>query len=99
MLRALIKHQLVLLNRLYNLSKRWGMHDGSNPIDQVEIPKLDNQRTEFLTDEEGERLMNVLESWPCSDSVAFVKFALFSGIRRGELFKLTWDSVDFSSVA
>jgi integrase len=27
--------------------------------------------------------------------VAFVKFALLSGVRRGELFKLTWDAVDF----
>jgi integrase len=39
--------------------------------------------------------MEVLDNWPFDDSAAFVKFALFTGLRRGELFKLTWDAVDF----
>ena len=57
-------------------------------MDRVEVPKLDNQRTEFFTDEESDRLMKTLENWPCRESAAFVKFTLFTGMRRGELFKL-----------
>jgi len=93
--QATIKHQLVLLKRLYNLAKKWGVYEGANPMDRVEVPKLDNQKTEFLTNEELRRLLDILENWPRKDTVAFIKFALFTGLRRGELFKLTWDDADF----
>jgi integrase len=59
------------------------------------MPKVDNQVTEFLTDDELSRLMTVLDNWPFDDSAAFVKFALFTGMRRGELFKMQWRHIDF----
>ena len=92
---ATIKHQLVLLRRLFNVAIKWGMYEGGNPVSRVQIPKIDNEITEFLTQDELTRLMETLDAWPFEESVAFVKFAMFTGARRGELFKLTWDAVDF----
>ncbi|HAY23230.1 MAG TPA: site-specific integrase, partial [Desulfobacterales bacterium] len=80
---ATIKHQLVIIRRLYNLARKWNLYDGKNPIDSVSMPKVDNQQTEFLTDEELSRLLDTLETWPFKDTVAFIKFALFTGMRRG----------------
>lgn len=91
---ATIKHQLVLLRHLFTLAKKWRIFKGENPVDPDEIPKLDNEKTERLSDEQAARLMNVLDTWPCKETVTFIRFAMYTGTRRGELFKLAWDDID-----
>jgi len=91
---ATIRHQLILLSHLYSKADQWGLYSGPNPCKKVKKPKLDNQITEFLSDEELARLLTVLSAWHNKMSACFVRFAMFSGIRRGEMFKLTWDDVD-----
>jgi integrase/ribosomal protein L40E len=92
---ATIKHQIVLLRRLFNLAIKWRIYNGPNPVGSVELPKLDNMKTEYLSDDEIERLRNVLDSWPCQCTASLIKFALLTGLRRGEFFRLKWPDIDF----
>lgn len=92
---ATIKHQVVIIRRLYNLARKWGIYAGPNPVDSVQMPKLDNEKTEFLSNDELQRLIDTIESWPNKTTACLFKFAILTGFRQGEIRKLTWDAIDF----
>jgi integrase len=92
---ATIKHQIVIIRRLFNLARKWGLYDGKNPVASVAIPRLDNMVTEFLTEEQLSTLIDTLDNWPFRETAQIIKFAIYSGFRRGEIFRLTWDDIDF----
>jgi integrase len=56
--------------------------------------KLNNERVRYLTHEEEVRLMKELADYPLLKNI--VTFAICTGFRRGEIFRLKWWEVDFS---
>jgi integrase len=61
----------------------------------IELPTVDNEKTEDLTPAQLDRLMKVLEAEKGSTIAQIMKLVLFTGMRRGEVFKLKWDDLDF----
>ena len=93
-----IKHQLVLLHRLYKFAQGPDFkYKGETPFDhkQIVMPHLGEEPPRFLTNEQLAALWNTLDTWPDKMTVGFIKFALFTGVRRGTLFPLKWADVDF----
>ena len=90
-----IKHVLALVKRLSNFSRK---KDLCPPLSfQVELPKVDNQKTENLTAEQLTSLLSVLDTEANVQVKNLMLLALFTGMRRSELFELKWTDIDFEN--
>ncbi len=90
---ATLKEVIALLSLLFTLSRKWGFYKGSNPCELVHKPKVNNLQTEYLTHDQHVKLLEILETWPDRMAVSIIRFAMLTGIRRGELFKLKWQDI------
>ena len=73
------------------------LYHGLNPCIPIAVPKFDNKVTNPLNATNMESLMQVLASWENERAVLAIKFALYTGKRKGEICKLTWDCVDLET--
>ena len=94
---ATIKHVIVLIKRVYNWSIEMGLYEGVNPASKIKLPKLNNEITECLTKDEIRRLLKTLAEWQNQMAALLIQFAFFTGLRRGELFRLKWEDVDLKN--
>lgn len=93
-----IKHILGLLQRIINYGVKNGLCPTIDPsLLHFEFPKIDNQKTETLTEQQMGSLLEVLHNEPNKSAAAFMLLALATGMRRGALMALKWDDIDFQS--
>jgi len=88
-----VKHVLNLLTWIINYGKKNNLCAGVNF--HISKPAVNNLKTEDLTSEELSRLLETLNKNADVHAANMMKMALFTGMRRGELFKLKWDDIDF----
>jgi len=89
-----VKNILALFKRIVRFGQKRGLCPALGF--QIELPKVDNLKTEFLTTEELERLFEALDAEENVQGANILRLALFTGMRFGEICKLTWKDLDFS---
>ena len=90
---ATIRNTLELFRRLVNFGVS---HKLCPPLEfTIKLPQVDNEVTEHLSQKEAIRLMSVLDDWPSEEAPRMLKLALFTGMRRGEIFKLRTRDLNF----
>jgi integrase len=90
-----VAHVLSLLRRIINFGLKKGLCD---PVKlKIELPRVNNIVTEDLTEDQLKKLITVLNSYPDKQAANLIKLALYTGMRRGELFRLQWQDVDLEN--
>jgi len=87
-----VKNTMELLRRIINFGVKRRLCPG--PDFTIQLPRANSQKTEDLTPEQLSKLIEVLEEWPNIQVANLMKMALYTGMRRGELFRLQWNDID-----
>lgn len=101
---ATVANVLELLRRIINHA--WKKQLCTIPGFKIEMPEVNNLRTEDLSEEQLRKLLLILREGVITekdgtktlldqDATTMMMLALCSGMRRGEIFKLAWNDIDF----
>jgi integrase len=91
---ATVKHVLVLFRQIVNKAIGWDLWVGENPIKKVKLPKLNNNRERYLTQDEAASVLQELKE-TSQQLYEIGLMSLCTGIRAGEVFKLKWGHFNF----
>jgi integrase len=90
------KNVLELLRRIINFGVKKGFCSWQDPSRlHFEMPRLNNVKTEMLTKEERRRFLKAVKTAPNRKAGQLMLMAYYTGMRRGELFRLQWCHIDF----
>ena len=89
------KHVLNLFTWIINFATKNNLCEGIKF--HVKKPLVSNEKTEDLTSEQMTRLLAAIDQDENIQAANLMRLALYTGMRRKELFTLQWEDIDFQN--
>lgn len=91
---ATVVQCLAVTRSVFNFAAKMRLYSGSNPVNEVKFPKVNNRRLRFLTQQEARWLLETAASYN-RELHDMCLLCLYTGMRAGEMTALRWFDVDF----
>ncbi|NCC24699.1 MAG: site-specific integrase [Deltaproteobacteria bacterium] len=96
-----VRHYLAIIRRMFNVAAKTydadgvALFHGRNPCSSLEIPKLNNARTRYLTKDEARLIIEEAGKLRLPDLKHAIIVSLNTGLRAGEIERMAWQDIDF----
>ncbi len=91
-----IMKELSLLRRIFNIARKQWKWKIQNPVCDIELPKVRNERVRYLSEKEYKELFKALDHAPEKWLKPFVTIALDTGLRLSNLCELSLTEVNLA---
>jgi integrase len=89
-----VNNDVMRLKIIFRKAVAWG-YLAQSPTDQVKLLKVPKSKIRFLSKEECALLLGACTSSRFRGMYEVVAMAISTGMRRGEIFRLKWEDIDF----
>jgi len=92
-----IVKELGLLRRMFNIARKQWKWKIQNPVSEIELPKVSNERVRYLSESEYACLFEALDRAPEQWLKSCVIIAIDTGLRLSNICNLQWSEVNLFS--
>ncbi|MAE50209.1 MAG: integrase [Micavibrio sp.] len=90
-----VNRELSIIKHAFDIAEReWDIPLRNNPLGKIKKMKVNNARSRRVSAEEYDLLCEAAQDSRNPYALLLIRFAIATGMRRGEILKLRWDDID-----
>lgn len=94
---ATVVKELGLLRTMFNIARKQWRWKVDNPVSDIKLPRVRNERVRYLSEDEYKRLFEALDSSEDKWLKPLITIAIDTGLRLCNICELKWSEVNFFS--